>query len=181
MRDELRRPVCGEILEYVDDMKANSFEEKIMYDTALLTQSHVFDDDSLTSSFDKTSEDFTVPTRAIDGNNRDVCQEIIKILVYTTNCSYSSWQSKRFYELFARVLWGDWLHLFERYTRSTNAEMTRTLNYHYISTLFYCKRCCADIESTYSRVLYKLVDTFTLDNLRSMWKEITINLMGISQ
>ena len=355
MRDELRRPMCGEILEYVDDMKANRFEEKIMYDTALLTQSHVFDDDSLTSSFDKTSEDFTVPTRAIDGNNRGVinstlylgpgncgnvsihriyepndeirisrshihmnnickmfetiynyeeqfsylthieelilsdgrkdfimkgglnvflpqrgrnnkAQDIWDIvhtyenfiisaearhedddsgckcnvgirksflqyadiinhksvfedfyddkptnsddkslnqrttmpqmkttitgitlsrdyqeLVYTTNCSYSSWQSRRFYELFARVLWGDWLHLFERYTRSTNAEMTRTLNYHYISTLFYCKRCCADIESNYSRVLYKLVDTFTLDNLRSIWKEITINLMGISQ
>ena len=55
MRDELRRPVCGEILECVDDMKANSFE-RIMYDTTLPTQSHVFDDGSPASSFDKTSK-----------------------------------------------------------------------------------------------------------------------------
>ena len=42
---------------YMDDgVKVNSFERKIMYATALLTQSHVFDDDSPASSFDITSE-----------------------------------------------------------------------------------------------------------------------------
>ena len=39
-----------------DGVKVNSFERKIMYATALLTQSHVFDDDSPASSFDITSE-----------------------------------------------------------------------------------------------------------------------------
>ena len=42
-----------------------------MYATALLTKSHVFDDDSPVSSFDRTSEDFRVSTKRIGENNGD--------------------------------------------------------------------------------------------------------------
>ena len=54
-----------------DGMKINNFERKIMYATALLTQSHVFDNDSPAALFDITSEDFIVSTKVIGESNGD--------------------------------------------------------------------------------------------------------------
>ena len=42
-----------------------------MYTTALLTQYHIFDDDSSASLFDTTSEGFTVCTKVIGESNGD--------------------------------------------------------------------------------------------------------------
>ena len=70
------------------------------------------------------------------------------------------------------------LHFRMIYAGSTNIETTHTLDYYYISSLFFCERHYGEIGTLCLRILYRFVYTLIHDNLRSMRETEIISLIG---